>query len=403
MTEWLSLTDEQRRTTLEQASVRSGIQAKAIEKDWWVTLCLKALFSSEYAQYCIFKGGTSLSKGWKLIQRLSEDIDIALDPNAFGMEYISLPSHSYVKKLKRNGCVFTSSKMKAALKKTFSDLGLPEEAITIEHEPIPEGMPDKDPQTLFIRYTSLYDPHPYLADEIKIEFGVRSLKEPFATIAVQSLLSEFFPNVAYAEIPFQVIAVEPRKTLLEKVFLLHEKFTYDYPHSAHDDRQSRHLYDLGQLMDTGVGQAALADTDLYFALTEHRRYYVRLSGVDYDSLTPKRVSFVPPIELLDFFKNDYDEMQRSMIYGDSHTFDELIYRLKLLNGRFRLSGTGLVLENIISLAMAQKNPDLYDSKVSIVKVLTELHNERGELMKFRVTMHRHSSGLVFEKIDVIEG
>lgn len=90
MIAWLSLNDEQRRITLEQASIESGIQPKAIEKDWWVTLSLKALFSSEYGRYCIFKGGTSLSKGWKLIQRFSEDIDIALDPEAFGMEYIPI-------------------------------------------------------------------------------------------------------------------------------------------------------------------------------------------------------------------------------------------------------------------------------------------------------------------------
>ena len=80
MTGWLQLTLDQRRTTLEQAFVRSGMQTKAIEKDWWVTLCLKALFSTPYAPYCLFKGGTSLSKGWKLIQRLSEDIDIAIAP-----------------------------------------------------------------------------------------------------------------------------------------------------------------------------------------------------------------------------------------------------------------------------------------------------------------------------------
>jgi len=95
MTEWLKLTPDQRRTTLEQAFVRSGIQTKAIEKDWWVTLCLKALFRSPYSPYCLFKGGTSLSKGWKIIQRLSEDIDIALAPEAFGMTYQRAPSHSF--------------------------------------------------------------------------------------------------------------------------------------------------------------------------------------------------------------------------------------------------------------------------------------------------------------------
>ena len=63
MIEWLALTDNQRRTSLEQAQINSGIIPKAIEKDWWVTLALKALFELPYANYFIFKGGTSLSKG----------------------------------------------------------------------------------------------------------------------------------------------------------------------------------------------------------------------------------------------------------------------------------------------------------------------------------------------------
>lgn len=83
MIDWLHLTDEQRRTSIAQAAVVSGIAEKAIEKDWWVTLTLKAIFESPYAKFFIFKGGTSLSKGWKLIERFSEDIDIALDPMAY--------------------------------------------------------------------------------------------------------------------------------------------------------------------------------------------------------------------------------------------------------------------------------------------------------------------------------
>ncbi len=78
---WLQLNEEQRRAVIDEAEQLSGIYAKAIEKDWWVTLTLKALFQSAYSQYMVFKGGTSLSKGWHLIARLSEDIDIALDPH----------------------------------------------------------------------------------------------------------------------------------------------------------------------------------------------------------------------------------------------------------------------------------------------------------------------------------
>ena len=101
MIEWLRLKDDQRRISLEQASFKSGMIPLAIEKDWWVTLVLKALFETPYAKYFIFKGGTSLSKGFGLIERLSEDIDIALAPEAFNEEYIDEPSHRYVKQLKK--------------------------------------------------------------------------------------------------------------------------------------------------------------------------------------------------------------------------------------------------------------------------------------------------------------
>lgn len=402
MIAWLSLSDEQRRITLEQASIRSGIQPKAIEKDWWVTLSLKALFSTEYAQYCIFKGGTSLSKGWKLIQRFSEDIDIALHPEAFGMENIPAPSNSYVKKLKRAGCKFTSENMTTALVKAFADLGLPEGAITIEAEEVPATMPDKDPQTINIRYTSLYDPRPYLADQVKIEFGVRSLKEPFTSIKVNSLLTEFFPNEAYYEIPFEIPAVEPRKTLLEKAFLLHEKLSYGYPVSIQGDRQSRHLYDLVQLMETEAGQSALADVELYNEIVEHRRYYIRLNGVDYDRLLPLHVSFVPGIEIMQEFQTDYEAMQTSMIYGPSHDFDELVRRIKILNGRFRLIGTGLTLEEVIQTAikMADVNTEIKDYKILKIPVELKLHS--GEAVKYQIMLLQKGETLKFENIKIID-
>src|SRR5258708_33146311 len=112
MVEFLQLPENLRRQIIEQVNVRTGMSLKAIEKDWWVTLVLKALFSLPMRQHFIFKGGTSLSKAWKLIERFSEDIDIALSPEAFGREYRQTPSHSYVKTLKKEGCVYTSNVIK---------------------------------------------------------------------------------------------------------------------------------------------------------------------------------------------------------------------------------------------------------------------------------------------------
>src|SRR5688572_28890481 len=96
--------------------------------------------------------------------------------------------------------------------------------ITVVAENVREDMPDTDPQVIYVRYPSLFDPIPYIADEVKIEVSVRSLKTPFTTRDVQSLLNEYFPNTVYRETPFSVLAVEARKTFLEKAFLLHEEF-----------------------------------------------------------------------------------------------------------------------------------------------------------------------------------
>lgn len=114
---WLhKLDDDSRRTSLNQASIKSGINPKAIEKDWWVTLVLQLLFTSKYAPYFAFKGGTSLSKGWGIIDRFSEDIDIALGSEAFGKKYIDNPSKTFVEQLRRSGCLFTSNEITNELK-----------------------------------------------------------------------------------------------------------------------------------------------------------------------------------------------------------------------------------------------------------------------------------------------
>jgi hypothetical protein len=273
-----------------------------------------------------------------LIERFSEDIDIALEPAAFGREYKKQPSRSYIKTLKKEGCAFTSTTLKEVLEKQFIALGVPTNKITITAAPVPELLPDRDPQTLHVRYLSLYPPNPYLADEVKIEFSVRSLKEPFATVKIQSILSEVFPNRAYEEIPFEVVAVEARKTLLEKIFLLHEKFLTRADGQITGDRQSRHLYDLVKMIGTTAEELAKTDLELYDTLLEHRRNYIRLKGVDYDTLKPSTLSFVPPDDLMELFRNDYLLMQTSMIYGESPDFDTLIDHLRLLNGRFRLIG-----------------------------------------------------------------
>jgi hypothetical protein len=335
MTGWLKLTDDQRRTSLAQAGIKSGIIPKALEKDWWVTLTLKALFQTPYADSLIFKGGTTLSKCWKLINRFSEDIDIAMSPSLFNMTYEATPGSSYLSRLKRNGCLFTTHELSKALLEQFEALGVPAKMITIEAGEIPLDRRDKDPQELFIKYPSLYAPNPYLADEVKIEVSVRSKLEPYTSVPIRSLLDEYFPNKAYAEEPFKVLAVEPRKTFLEKAFLLHEQFHRGETTIIKTERMSRHFHDLSMMMDTSVYEEALADKELYAAIIEHRRYYNKMRGIDYDLLNTPYINFFPPDDMVEGYKADYQAMLDNMIYGNAPDKDQLFLKIAALVQKFR--------------------------------------------------------------------
>jgi hypothetical protein len=167
MVEWLSLSDEDRLISIQQAANKSGMSTKVIEKDWWVTLVLKAVFQSEFAPHLSFKGGTSLSKGWNLIERFSEDIDLAIERSFLGFE--DDLTKNAVKKLKRVACEFTSTVLKAALEKELKNLGLPKGAVSVTADLVRIDLPDTDPQTLRIAYRSLLDPVPYIADSVKLE------------------------------------------------------------------------------------------------------------------------------------------------------------------------------------------------------------------------------------------
>jgi hypothetical protein len=248
MIAWLkNFTDAERLITINEASRNSGISAKAIEKDWWVTLSLKLVFNTPYAMHFAFKGGTSLSKGWQLIDRFSEDIDISLSSEAVGFAYVEKPSKTYVEQVRRAGCLFTSNEIFEALKDEFRKSQVPDHLYSIEAEPVRADMPDTDPQTLYVNFVSLFDPNQYLPDRVKIEFSVRSLKEPSMNRSIRSLLLTHFSNENYIEENVEVLTLHPQRTLIEKMLLLHEEFNREERAMIRTDRMSRHYYDLFHL------------------------------------------------------------------------------------------------------------------------------------------------------------
>jgi hypothetical protein len=317
---------------LNQASLNSGITSKAIEKDWWVTLVLKMLFASKYAPYFAFKGGTSLSKGWGIIDRFSEDIDIALNSEAFGMPYKDKPSKTFVEQLRREGCLFTSNEIATELLTQFQKLQISVELFSIEVESVKKDVPDTDPQTIYVNYKSLFEPNPYLPDRIKIEFSVRSQKDPNDRRLMRTLLNNYFPNEIYNEESFEVTTIVPNRTFIEKILLLHEEYNRKEESKMRTYRMSRHYYDLYRINKEYSN--TLSDISFIKDIIEHRKLYSRLRHFDYSTLSIGQISIIPTKTIFMKLKSDYDEMSKEMMYGDVPTFSEVVNDVRKIQDVF---------------------------------------------------------------------
>lgn len=322
------LSEQRKLEIFNQASAQTGLPQAAIEKDWWVTLALHSVFSLPFSQHIVFKGGTSLSKGWMLIERFSEDIDLAINRSMFGFE--GNPTKGEIRRLRKASCKFISNEFPKQLEKQLLKMGISNFEIAVRDF----DASDTDPVELQLFYSSITEKSDYLRPQVLLKIGARSLMEPTQMCAVKSMVAESFPDSSFSDQPVNMPIVLPKRTFLEKAFLLHEEFQRP-AEKRKLERKSRHLYDLEKLMDTEHGKEALTDIELYNSIVEHRKKFTHLSEVDYESLLPDKINFIPPDDLLKEFEKDYTTMAESMIYGEILVFSDLIERLTELRSRFR--------------------------------------------------------------------
>lgn len=170
----------------------------------------------------------------------------------------------------------------------------------------------------------------YILPKVKVEVSGRSMSEPVSEVALNSMIDKVYPKAPFAEPKFMVCAVLPERTFLEKVFLLHEEFAK--PNELiRVERMSRHMYDIGQMLKTPIAEKAIHDKLLYRQVIEHRRTFIGLRGFDYDTLYQATLNIIPPVEVVEQWRNDYENMRLHMIYGESMPFDGLVDDLKKLN------------------------------------------------------------------------
>ena len=332
MNKFLTLTKEQRAAVFERVGASVGLPMQAVEKDFWVTVILQAVFSLPVAQHLIFKGGTSLSKAWGLISRFSEDIDLAVNPIALGAAEGDL-TKKQIKKLRKASSLFVSEQLTPMLCAKINEMGM-SAFLNIEAQPNGEGDNTyPEPRQIYIRYQSVFEkPLTYLRPDVVLEVSARSLIEPAMPTHVSCILADYIPiQPACDAVVYTAIHA---KTMVEKMFLLHELFSVP-GHGTRAERKSRHLYDLYQMMQQDFAQEAITNDALWESIRHHREVFTSVQGVDYSGDVRQRICLLPREDIVAIWQSDYETMRTSMIHGSAPTWDELIEQITILQNKTR--------------------------------------------------------------------
>lgn len=281
--------------------------------------------SSRYSSAFVFKGGTSLSKAYDIIQRFSEDIDLAIDRNFLG--YNLELTRSGINRLRKKSVEFLTKEFATHLKKRIELIGLPMTSFEIDCI-----TSDSDPIRIVIEYNPLTKDNEYIQPKILLEISCRSLIVPCEGVPIRSWIDQEYPKADFTSASFNIKTVKPERTFLEKIFLLHEEWQKK---DVRVNRLGRHLYDLHQLMSTKYSDIAMINRELYFTIIDHRRKFNTIKGVNYDHHWPKYIKIIPPENVLNDYQIDYENMKENMITGEKPSWNELVNNLLHLQDQIR--------------------------------------------------------------------
>lgn len=331
MDAFAQLPASERRIYFEQTAARLGVSPQIIEKDFWVCWTLKQLFAlPDIGPNLIFKGGTSLSKVFKIIERFSEDIDISIERGFLGFGGDNEPEAGGSNKEKQRRI----EALKAACQRKIEGDLLPAltkviQSNTLHAEKWRLRPDDSDPdgQTLLFEYpqTSLPGTAGYLRQAVKIEMGARADHWPCETKPITPYVAEEFPK-AFQGSSCTVKVLSAERTFWEKATILHAEY-YRPSDKAMPDRFSRHYCDFYELIKKGVAKRAETQLELLARVAQHKSLFFKSSWARYGEATRGTLRIIPPEQRLNPLREDYRRMQE-MFFGTPPEFNAMINALR---------------------------------------------------------------------------
>ncbi len=322
---------------IRETATRRGLLAVTVEKDFWVSWTLAVLFAHpEFGGQLVFKGGTSLSKVFGVIERFSEDIDLSVSPAFLGInEELVEQADSRNKRTER------MEELEAACIERVRDQFLPElEQITVEvlgqraggltwMEFHVDTMTDS-PVVLFHYPSNEPSGFEYLRRSVKMEFGSLTDQRPVGTHAIRPWVAEVFPK-QLEDFHCQLVALELERTFWEKATILHAEHHRDSGRPIRPNF-SRHYSDMAALARHDITDRALLRDDLRQRVADWKSRFFAASWARYDLATPGTFRLVPPKFRLPELEKDYHSM-RDMFLNQPPPFEKILETVRNLENR----------------------------------------------------------------------
>lgn len=321
---FLRLSQDDRREVLEIAREKTQRPTLLLEKDVWVVWTLGALFDSELAADLTFKGGTSLSKAYRIIDRFSEDIDLTYDirkliPDLTGDSGFLPASRSQAGKWTRA--------VRERLPQWIATHVRPviEAALARDQLQARLEVGGEENDKLLLHYPALKSGSGYVQTVVTLEFGGRATGEPHQILPVVCDMEGHVEDISFPTAKPLVMSVA--RTFWEKATAAH---VYCAQARIRGERYARHWHDLAAIARSRYLDEILADRSVPMAVAEHKSFFFLEkntdSGViDYKAAVTGNLLIVPEGAARDALQEDYEAMiGDAMMLSDPLTFDQLM-------------------------------------------------------------------------------
>ena len=314
------------RTELFKATAISmGMQPNVIEKDFWVCFMIDHLFNDcKYKKAFVFKGGTSLSKAYHVIERFSEDIDLILD----WRKIIDEATNPWEERSKTKQDLFNKQINSEAAKFYRNEL-VPKLNDEIK-EKLGDGewivIDDEDEMVVNFYYPQIFETE-YLRSCVRLEIGPLAEWMPSHKTIITPFVAEKYPTL-FKQKDTTVLTIDVERTFWEKLTILH-KIAHFPEGKPLPSRYARHLYDVYNLGNSWVKESAFERKELLEKDVAFKQKFYYAKGAHYETATLSSIELLPGENIKKELIADYEAM-KNMIYGNIPRFDEILLFLREL-------------------------------------------------------------------------